>query len=320
MPLPSDVAVLLEQQHGVVSRQQLLAAGLGRGWVAHRVRRGGWRTLHPGVYITHDGPLEHLARAWAALLHAGEGAVVSHATAGFLQGLVDDEPAAVHVSVTATHRVTARAGVVLHRRRHQATMRHPARSVPQTSLEQTVLDLVEVAIEQDDVVGWLTRACQRRLTTPQRLEAAAADRPRLRHRVTVRQVLTDVSEGVASPLERRYARDVERRHGLPRGTRNELRLVAGRSTYSDVRYRSTRVRVELEGLAYHPADRRALDDARDNAAALVGDVVLRYGWRAVVGSPCRVAAEVARLMQARGWCGSPRPCGPGCVVRTARAA
>jgi hypothetical protein len=73
-----------------------------------------------------------------------------------------------------------------------------------------------------------------------------------------------------------------------------------------------RTTVELEGLAYHPEDEVGRDDARDNAAVVGGDAVLRYGWAAVVGSPCDVAAEVAAVLADRGWTGRLRPCSAGC--------
>jgi hypothetical protein len=120
--------------------------------------------------------------------------------------------------------------------------------------------------------------------------------------------------GVASPLERRYARDVERAHGLPRSIRGGVVVVAGTRRYRDVRYAKQRTSVELEGLAYHPDDEAARDDGRDNAAVVAGDAVLRYGWAAVVGSPCAVAAEVAAVLRARGWRGQIRPCRPGCAA------
>ena len=69
--------------------------------------------------------------------------------------------------------------------------------------------------------------------------------------------------------------------------------------------------VELDGRAAHPAD-EAFRDHRRDGAAVAGDVVLRYGWRDVVDHPCQVAAEVAAVLQRRGWSGTPLPCGPRC--------
>jgi very-short-patch-repair endonuclease len=71
--------------------------------------------------------------------------------------------------------------------------------------------------------------------------------------------------------------------------------------------------VELDGRVAHPGDTRWADIRRDNAAAADGLTTLRYGWLPVAGSPCHVAAEVAKLLIARGYTGA-RPCSPGCPV------
>jgi hypothetical protein len=304
------------QQAGVVSRGQALAGGLSPTQVAHAVRTGRWQRLHPGVYATFSGTVGRRARTWAALLHAGEGSVLSHQSAALEQGLCDVEPAVTHVTVEASHRVSARPGIVLHRSRRLHAARHPARSLPQTRVEDTVLDLVDVSLGVDEVVGWLTRASQRRLTTPQLLREAARSRSRLRHRALVSEVLGEVAAGVASPLERRYARDVEGRHGLPRGRRGASALVGGRRRYRDVEYAEFRTNVELEGLAYHPDDEAARDDLRDNELVLRGRAVLRYGWGPVAGTPCCTALEVATVLAGRGWRGQPRACSTDCAVRS----
>ncbi len=300
----------------MVSRAQALAGGLSPTQIAHRVRTRRWQRLHPGVYATFSGAVGRHARTWAALLHAGTGSVLSHQSAAFEQGLCDVEPAAIHVTVEASHRVSARPGIVLHRSRRLRQARHPARSLPQTRVEDTVLDLVDVSRGVDEVVGWLTRASQRRLTTPRLLREAARSRSRLRHRALVTEVLAEVAAGVASPLERRYAQDVERRHGLPRGRRGGTELVGGRRRYRDVEYADFRTNVELEGLAYHPDDEAARDDIRDNELVLRGRAVLRYGWGPVVGTPCVTAAEVGAVLRRRGWRGRPVPCGDRCAVRS----
>jgi hypothetical protein len=308
---PGTVARLVEHQDGVVSHAQLMDVGIGRGWVGQRLRSHDWRLLHPGVYVTHTGPVGFRARVWAGLLHAGTQSVGSHRTAGFLQGLVDSEPDVVEVCVPFGHGTTVRPGLRVRRRRRLDELRRSGGSIPITSIEHTVLDLTDLARDPDAVVGWLTRACQRRLTTPQRLAEAASGRARLRHRRLLGDVLDDVRDGVASPLEHRYARYVERAHGLPSGERNARQVVVGVNRYSDVHYRRWRTRVELEGLAYHPADGSHRDQARDNAAVLSGDAVLRYGWRAVIAACC-TASQVAAVLRRQGWDGELRACSPTC--------
>jgi len=178
-----------------------------------------------------------------------------------------------------------------------------------------VLDVSQTA-SPAIVVDVVLRAVQRRLTTVLRLREALSSRSRHRHRSLLADVLADAEGGAHSMLESRYLRDVERRHRLPSGRRNHAeRGTDGGNVYRDVRYRQWGTVVELDGRAAHPADQAFRDHRRDNAAAVAGDVVLRYGWRDVVGNPCKVAAEVEAVLAARGWSGSPTPCGPGCCVR-----
>jgi very-short-patch-repair endonuclease len=111
-------------------------------------------------------------------------------------------------------------------------------------------------------------------------------------------------------LELRYFRRVERAHGLPHGRRQRRR---GR-WYDDVDYAEYGVSVELDGRAAHPAELAFRDHRRDNAAVLTGARVLRYGFADVAHPPCAVAREVAAVLNAAGWSGRPRSCGPACPL------
>jgi hypothetical protein len=319
MPLPETFEQLLGAQHGATSRQQALAAGLSESAIAHRCSSGRWRRLHPGVYATFSGPAGQQTRVWAALLHAGPGAVLSHRSAAAEQHLLDVAPEVVDVTVDNARRVTPRPGIRLHRTRHLDARRHPARRPPQTRVEDTVLDLVECSDRLDDVVAWLTKGVQRRLTTPERVRAAAAARPRLRHRRLVGAMLAEIVDGVASALELRYARDVEDAHCLPKGRRGLRDLQEGRRVYRDVTYEEFSTYVELDGLAYHDETQVLLDHARDNLLVVRGASALRYGWAPIRIRPCRVAGEVAAVLRSRGWRGRPRPCGSDCELGASAA-
>ena len=269
----------------------------------------------PGVYLTFTGPVPPLALVWGALLYAGESATASLGTAAWLWGLRSDLPAQIDVCVPFERQVTDQPGVHVASRKNLVNLRHPAMSPPRTRIEDTVLDLIDHAADEDEVVALITRACQRRLTTAARLSQRALGRTRLRWRDLVRDGLEDVAAGVQSALERRYLR-IERAHGLPTGTRNQVEGSRGRRRYRDVRYRRFRTVVELDGNAAHPVEDRDLDRARDNDITVAQEITLRYGWRAVAGAPCATAAQVARVLTNRGWQGRVRTCGPGCSAQT----
>lgn len=200
----------------------------------------------------------------------------------------------------------------------------PDASPPRLRVEPAALLTASREATQDAAVAVLAEAVRGGRTTAPRLVSALDAFPRLPRRALLREVLVDVGAGAQSPLEWRYLRHVERAHGLPTGERqvteatqvvdDEVVQVVRR----DVRYRDHETVVELDGVLGHAAtlDRWA-DLGRDLVAALHGSVTLRPGWQQVL-EPCRLAVVVGAVLGARGWRGSPTPCGEDCAVRTVR--
>jgi hypothetical protein len=311
--LPPGLRSAVEGQAGIVTSAQAATAGLTRNATHARVRTGRWQLLHRGVYATFSGELTRPAELWAAVLYAGPGAMLSHQTAAELARLIDTPSQLVHVTVPAERRVAHTPGIAIHLSARASEMLHPARLPPQTRIEETVLDLVDHAGSLDDAVGWVTRALGRRLSTPDRLRAALAQRARLRWRRELTELLSPDLAGLMSVLERHYQRDVERRHGLPAGARQVRARRGDRTEYRDVLYEEYGTCVELDGLLAHPGEERWRDIRRDNAVAADGGVTLRYGWLDVAARSCETAAEVDRALRSRGFPGG-RPCSPACPV------
>jgi hypothetical protein len=301
-----------QAQEGVIARRQVLRLGGTHDQIHHQLTRGHWQHMLPGVYATFTGAISVRARIWAAILFAGPGAVASRRAALWLYGAIDRAPDVIDVCIPWSRRVRGRVGIRIHRCRGQDA--HPSVSPPRVRLETAVLDVADSATTPEQALDPVLRVTQRRLTTASRLRAALAARGRHRWRALLREVLAEVEDGVASALERRYALDVERAHGLPRGVRNtaERDPLTGQRRYRDVRYDRSGLVIELDGREAHPLEEAFRDTRRDNAVALLSDVVLRYGWRDVAGNPCGVAAEVAAVLAAHGWEGSVRPCRADC--------
>jgi hypothetical protein len=308
----SDLDDLAIVQHGVISRAQVLAAGVTVDALVWSLRSGRWQRVHAGVYATFTGPLPFEAQVWAAILRAGPGAVASHRTAAFLDGLCDDPGPVIHVTVPADRYVEPRIdGVRVHFAHRLARTRHPAKVPPRTRIEETVLDLVDVAPRPRDAETWVTAACQRRLTTPERLADALGMRKKIRWRPMIEAMLSDVADGAQSPLELRHLHRVERAHGLPTGCR-QRRIAGTRVIWIDVDYDEYTLRVELDGRIGHTGEGTFRDRHRDNRATVDGHATLRYGHADVFGNPCGVAAEQARVLRSRGWTGTVRRCAPNC--------
>jgi hypothetical protein len=312
------VLVLASEQAGAVSRSQLQLLGLNDDQVSHELGQTRWTPSGlPGVYLTSSAAAGYTTQCWAALLYAGAGAVLSHATAAWWWELRDEPPEDVHVTLPVSRRVMPQPGVVVHYALHLDATRHPTLVPPRTRFDDTVLDLVDAPRSRPvDVIDLVLRACQRRLTTSERLAEQLETRSKIRHRRLLNDLLAEVTDGVMSALERRYAFDVERRHGLPCGLRNGADGPRGRRRYRDVRYDPYATVVELDGAAYHPDELRETDRQRDNdLLADEGARTLRYGWRAVTVTPCAAAAQVLQLVVQGGWRGTPRRCGPTCTLQ-----
>jgi hypothetical protein len=239
--------------------------------------------------------------------------VLSHLTAAELHGLLDAPAEATFVRVPSTKRVNI-PGIVVSTSWRIAEAAQSSRQPPRTSVEETVLDLTQLAWTFDDACGWITRACARRLTTEEKLRAALAVRRKMRWRAEIGDVLTAAGDGIHSVLEYRYLRDVERAHGLPR-SRHQVRVVIdGKVAYRDIYYDEYLLAVELDGRLAHPDDERWRDSLRDNKASARGIVTARYGWRDVYGHACETALLQAQILRRRGWKGTPRPCSRHCPV------
>lgn len=311
--LPQGCRKLLESQEGIVASWQLSAAGVSESAIRNLVRYRRWQRVSRGVYAAFTGPLGRRALLWAAVLRAGPDAILSHETAAEVYGLADDPGRLVHVTVPARRRVQAMPGIIVHRSRRFEQIQFPGTTPPCTDIGETVLDLVDRSSSFDNAFAWLSRACQRNLTSPGMLRLRMDMRKRLRWRREVAQALGDVHGGVHSVLEFRYVRDVERAHGLPRAKRQAPVRHQGRQRYLDELYDEYRLCVELDGRAAHPAEERWRDIERDNRNAATGLQTLRFGWQDV-SRPCETALVISRVLQMRGWVGDLRPCGPRCAA------
>lgn len=131
-------------QFGLITREQLLSAGLGEATSSLSVRRGELERLHEGVYRVAGAPASSRQRAMAAVLYCGPGAVLSHATAAHLHRLdgFEQAPEVLDVMIPRS-RKRSLEGVRVHRVR--AEVRRSTRSgLAVTQLAPTLIDLADV--------------------------------------------------------------------------------------------------------------------------------------------------------------------------------
>jgi predicted transcriptional regulator of viral defense system len=162
------IAEIAARQRGVVSRAQLLAAGIHGDAIKRRLRSGRLHPMHRGVYLVgHPTPMER-AREIAAVLACGPGAVVSHRSAGYLWQLLPYPAKPGPVDVTVPGREPARrAGIRIHSVEALARCDiRTIRRIPITIPARTLLDLATVlppyllerAVAEAQVRRFVTRA------------------------------------------------------------------------------------------------------------------------------------------------------------------
>lgn len=311
MRLSSEVlAAAGRSQGGVLTRAQLRRLGADDSWIARRIATGSWQRLASGVVVPWSGPVPWEARAWAAVLSAGAGAALSHLAAAHLHGLTASPPEQLDV-ILAHHRRAGYGASRVHRRLQPPPSSGRPRRV---WLPDTVVDLVAGSSTDDDAVGWVTTAARRGMNALE-LAAAVERRGRFRRRALLLDLVAEVEAGVESPLELRFRRDVERRHGLPTARLQVRDDVGGTSIRADGIYDGFGVRVELDGRLGHPDGRTDADAWRDNAVLLLrAEITLRYRWVHVALRPCATAGQLATALAQGGWTGTARRCGPRCTA------
>jgi hypothetical protein len=316
--------ILLDAQCGIIDLSQARQVGFSKRQIWHRVQSGRWQHVHEGVYATFTGTLPRGAQLWAALRRAGEGAILSHETAAEEHGLIDSRASStIHITVPSARRPVQRGsirGVVIHRSNQSRPQLPITWKLPRTRIEDTVLDLIDAAPTFQVAYGWIARAVSRRLTTSAALRAALATRSRARYRGELAVALGESDDGVRSGLELRYARDVERAHGLPAAQRQARRELAGRVHYRDNWYAEYGVCVEVDGPTFHRDERVWQDKRRDNLnLAEDGAETFRFGPVEVTELACESAAMLAVALARNGWEGMPHPCRrKGCSLRNPR--
>lgn len=281
---------LAAQQHGLVTRAQLLDLGMSRHRVEGRVRSRLLRPLHAGVYQV--GPVAALrAREMAAVLACPE-AVISHRAAAALRRMLPPRaaPEPTDVTVPPTCRCGRRPGIRVHRSTLPPEQIDFIDGIPVTSAARTLLDIgtrvtareLEQALAfalREDLVRWrdihalVERAAGRAGARPLRLLLARETGPAFTRSEAEERLLALV-----------------RRSGLPEPELN----VSLHGMEVDCYWRASRLVVEVDGFAFHASSRAFVRDRkRDAALAAAGIQVLRLGWQQLEREPERTLVQLA---------------------------
>jgi very-short-patch-repair endonuclease len=295
-PADRAIAALAAMQHGVVTRHQLQALGLGRGAITHRIALGRLHTVHRGVFLVgHPTPLGR-ALEMAAVLACGGGAAIGRHSAGAVWSIPCGPPPACVEIVLCRDWVPRRRGVCIHRT--LSLTRRDVRTVdgiPVTTPARTLLDLGAVLAPEALELA-VADALRRRLLTRGDLAEQLNRNGHLRGAAALRSVL-EADGGPAftrSAAERRLL-DLLRKASLPSPLINAR--VCGYEV--DFHWPRERVIAEVDGFTFH-GDRIAFerDRGRDAELQALGYRVIRITWRQLTREPNVVVRRITHLLGA----------------------
>jgi hypothetical protein len=290
------LAWMATRAHGIVDREELLAAGISAAGIKRRVKKGVLHPEFPGVYrVGHRAPSAE-SHYLAAVRACGKGAVLSGRAAAYLWGLIKGRAPIPEVTARTKRRIE---GIKVRRARAavEATSR---RGIPVTTVARTLVDLAAVLRAED-----LARACHeagvKYGTTPRDVDEVLARRPNAPGSAKLRGVMRGEVRVTLSKLERRFLQRLEEA-GLPLPETN--RVASGRRV--DCRWPEHRLTIELDGYRYH-SSRHAweTDRRREREARARGDEFRRYTFGDVEEWPAWMLKELRDLVGSRPATASP---------------
>jgi very-short-patch-repair endonuclease len=252
---------------------------MGAAAIDYAVKTGRLVVVHHGVYAVQYRRREPIALAAAAVLACGDGAVLSHASAAALWGMVTKWPPTPEVTVPGDRR---RPNITVHRSTtltRALVRRH--RGVPVTSAARTALDL------------------KPSLTTPQLIRAI--DEARLNGFLHTSQLAPSLRALIDDQAPTRNVFEAAFRklcasHGLPRPAVNVK--LAGYEV--DALFARERVIVELDGYKFHSGHRPfERDRERDVVLLELGYVTIRITWVRIRDQSDREAARLRAILEQR---------------------
>ena len=251
------LAELAAGSHGVVTRRELIDAGVTPEEIRKRLAKGTLISIHRGVFrVGHAAPsLE--ARYLAAVKACGPGGLLAGRAAAHLLHLLRHPPSLPEV-LTIRHRRPA--GVRVTRCRSiDPRDRTRWRGVPVTNVPRTIVDLAAV-LDPPDLARASHEAAVRHRVKPEAIERVLARRHNWPGARELRRVIRSDEPITLSRLESAFIAAV-RRARLPLPETNQR--VDGR--YVDCRWPAHRLTVELDSYRYHDTH-HAWEQDRDREA------------------------------------------------------
>jgi hypothetical protein len=293
---------LADDQHGVVSRQQLRELGIGDSTITARIASGYLRPLFRETFAVGHRSITRSGHMRAATLACKSGTVVSHGSAAELLGLWNKQLPVVHV-IPPDWSGRKIPGIRWHRVRLPTPDEIEIHGgVSCTSNSRTIVDMAGES-------GWgRLRGLVEQAAVLRRLDVEEIDlvlsrgrrlgAPRLRAILAAWRNTAEPRARVRSRLEARLLpRLIE--EGLPAPQTNVSLLLEGHRLEVDFLWKERRLAVETDGEETHGTSIAFQRDRwRDQLLLAAGYRTARVTWAQVRDEPNAVVSRIARMLEA----------------------
>lgn len=289
---------LAASQHGIVTFQQALAAGLSPQGLNRRVSNGSLVRLHPEIYALHGVAPSPRQTLLGAVLWGGPGSGASHRAAAWLWDLDGSSPT---LEITTSRRLES-SKVIAHRRPPIATRDlKSAQGIPVTSIDLTLFDLAAV-LDEDALEDSLDSALRKRLTSVNRLRLRLRETTRRKGIQSLRS-LVDERASNGGPSASRFETRLNRllsSHGLP--ALRQFTVWDGGEFVArvDFSYPHARVIVEADSYRWHSSKRAwQRDIERRNQLTSLGWQIIHVTWDDLTRRPNETLDRIRASLQPR---------------------
>ena len=296
------LVALAERQSGVVNRADLATTEVSWKWLRGRLATGEWNRVHRGVFRLGCNQPTLDEREMAALVAAGEGAVLSHTSAARRLGLDVPQGESVHITIHSSRKTKVR-GAKVWRSRNIGSRDIGNRGLLRlTNLPRTLIDLAAIlddgelqaafdsALRQNTAnAAWISRVLNRH--GPGRRGVG-----RLRALVDEYRRGDEIPDSALESLGLELAKATGREPQLHLNVLDEAHHVAE----VDLAWPELKLCVQFDGWKTHRTREAFVRDRKQDRALLrLGWTVVRYPWDDVVHDFDSAVDDLVRSFQSR---------------------
>lgn len=287
-------------QEQVVSRRQLVRAGVPRWLVRREVKARRWCRRGRQTLTVHCGPLSERALRWIAVLETSPRAALDGVTALQEAGLKNLSDTSIRVVAPQGSRPWRRKGVIVRESRLFREADVAQAGIRRLLPPAAAASAARWARGDRQATLFVLMTIQQKLASADAVHEAVERLPRSRRRTMLLEVVAAAAGGVHSLGELDVAADLRRR-GLPEPDRQTVRRRESGTQYLDCDFPAYDLVLEIDGAGHVDPGQKLADLLRDLAEVAGGKAAIRIPLDMYYLDREAVLDRLEAVFAARGW-------------------